>query len=298
MFSYRVRSLMSSVTTKHTGFLSLHASVFIFGGTALFANFITLDAFWITWSRSLVAGLFLLLLTQSLGQWKQVEGTKTWGLWWLTSILLGAHWVTYFHSMQVSSVAVGMIALYTYPLITVFLEPWFTKDRLDIHDLLAAIAVVFGIVLIVPEFSWDNDISVGVFWGTISALFFSVRNLLQRYCLSGYSVKQSVSIQTLMIFVILSFYIMPKWSSVTMSWQQLSLMVVLGVVFTALPHTLFANSLKYLKAKSVSLIGCLQPVYGAVLAYIIFDEKVDWLVFLGGFIIISTAAYESIRVRK
>jgi drug/metabolite transporter (DMT)-like permease len=289
---------MFSSHSKHSGILSLHASVFIFGGTALFANIITLDAIWITWARSFIAGLFLMLVTQSLGQWKAVRGAKTWTLWWLTSILLGAHWVTYFHAMQVSSVAVGMIALYTYPLITVFLEPWFTKDKLDIHDFFAAIAVVIGIILIVPEFSWLNEISVGVFWGTISALFFSVRNLLQRYYLSDYSVKQSISIQTLIIFLILSFYILPQLSSVEITWQQLSLLVLLGVAFTALPHTLFANSLKFLKAKSVSLIGCLQPVYGAILAYFIFDENVDWMVLIGGFIIISTAAYESIRVRN
>jgi drug/metabolite transporter (DMT)-like permease len=298
MFFYRVELFMISTNDKHSGFWSLHASVLIFGGTALFANFIALDAIWITWARSVIAGILLLLVTQSLGQWKKVEGAKTWCLWWLTAILLGAHWVTYFHSMQVSSVAVGMISLYTYPLITVFLEPWFTKDKLDIHDLFAAIAVVIGIVFIVPEFSWSNDISVGVFWGSISALFFSVRNLLQRYYLSGYSVKQAVSIQTLMIFSLLSVYILPKLDSTTIDWQQLSLLVLLGVFFTALPHTLFANSLKYLKAKSVSLIGCLQPVYGAFLAYLVFDQSVDWQVLLGGVIIISTAAYESIRVRK
>ena len=37
----------------------------------------------------------------------------------------GNDWVSYFYAMQVSSVAIGVVALYTYPVITVFLEPLF-----------------------------------------------------------------------------------------------------------------------------------------------------------------------------
>ncbi|SQD79053.1 exported protein of unknown function, might belong to Permease [Moritella yayanosii] len=45
-----------------------------------------------------------------------------------------------------------------------------------------------------------------------------------------------------------------------------TLLVVLGICFTAMPHTLLVTALRYLKAKTVGLTTCLQPLYGSLLA--------------------------------
>jgi threonine/homoserine efflux transporter RhtA len=48
---------------------------------------------------------------------------------------------------------------------------------------------------------------------------------------------------------------------------------LLGTVFTALPHALIAASLRHLRAKTFSLIACMQPLYGVFLAIILLNEK-------------------------
>ena len=59
-------------------------------------------------------------------------------------------------------------------------------------------------------------------------------------------------------------------------------LLLLGTVFTAAPHTLLANSLRYLKAASISLISRLQPVYGAGLGFILLAEIPEVTTFIGG----------------
>lgn len=73
---------------------------------------------------------------------------------------------------------------------------------------------------------------------------------------------------------------------------------VLIFSFTALPHTLFANGLLHLKAKTASLIACVQVVYAAIFAAIILGEWLTWNVVAGGLIVVSAAMYESLPKKR
>ena len=74
------------------------------------------------------------------------------------------------------------------------------------------------------------------------------------------------------------------------------LLIILATIFTALPHSLFTNSLRYLKAKSVGLIASLQPLYGALFAYLILQEQPTAMTIVGGGIILGAAIYETYSV--
>ena len=80
--------------------------------------------------------------------------------------------------------------------------------------------------------------------------------------------------------------------------EQWWLLVLLGVVFTAVPHTLFAHGLLHLKAKTASLIACVQVVYATIFAALILGEWVSWNVVIGGLIVVSAAMVESLPKRK
>ena len=198
--------------------------------------------------------------------------------------------------MQVSSIAIGIIALYTYPVITVFLDPFFHGEKPHIKDIISAIVVLFGIYLLVPEFSVNNQTRLGILWGVLSAFLFAMRNIIQGRYFKSYPARHALFYQTLVVIVLLlpfSAAVIPVVSQT--QWLQL---IILGIFFTALPHTLFANSLLHLKAKTASLVGCMQVVYGTLFAAIFLAELPDWKTVTGGLIVISAAAYETISSGK
>jgi drug/metabolite transporter (DMT)-like permease len=273
------------------GLLSVHASVLIFGLTALFSKFIHLTAVEITLVRSIFAviaiALYILFLKETLllRNWRDYRNVFILGL------LLGSHWVTYFHAMQVSSVAIGIIALYTYPVITVFLEPFFHGERPHIKDVISAVIVLFGIYLLVPEFVINNQTTQGVIWGVLSAFLFAMRNIIHGRYFKTYPARHALLYQTLVIVIFLlpfSGHIMPEINA-----QQWLTLLLLGIFFTALPHTLYANSLLHLKAKTVGLIGCMQVFYGTLFAAIFLTELPELKTIIGGLIVISAAIYET-----
>ncbi|MDX1318818.1 MAG: EamA family transporter [Oceanospirillum sp.] len=278
------------------GLLSLHGGLLLFGGTALFSQTLNLNALDMTAWRCLIAGVMLLgwlqLRGRSLGfeHWRHNLGIL--GL----SVLMGLHWVTYFHSMQIAGVTVGILALFTFPVMTVLLEPVFDRVRLKGKDLFAALLVVGGITLMTPSLNPDDPIALGVFWGVISAFLFTLRNLFMKKYYSQYSPVQTMGWQSLLVAIMLLPFVNGKLF--TLPGEQWFQLFLLATVFTAAPHTLLANSLRYLKAASISLISCLQPVYGALLAFLILGEQAETMTLIGGSLIIAAAVNETLSKKK
>lgn len=278
------------------GLLAVHAAVLIFGFTALFSKLISLPALEITFYRSVFAFIAIAIYIAYRKQPFPLRSLRDYLMVGLLGTLLAIHWVTYFHAMQVSSVAVGVIALYTFPVITVFLEPLFHGERPHIADIISSFAVLFGIYLIVPDFSLDNETMIGVAYGVFSALMMSLRNIMQRRYFSSYNASHALLYQTLVVALVL--YGFTSNDIMLIEEKQWWLLILLGVVFTALPHTLFAHGLIHLKAKTASLIACVQVIYASVFAALLLGEWLTWNVAAGGLIVITAAMYESIPRKK
>lgn len=279
--------------SKRKTLLGLHTANILFAGTGLFSKSIPLSAVDITALRCLIAAAALLGLVKMLKGNLRLQSLKDYGLMVLMGLLMCFHWVTFFHAMQVSTVAVGMLALYTYPVMTVFLEPLWQRQLPRRADVLCGFVVLIGVYLIIPDLSLKNSITLGVVWGMVSAFLFTVRNVLQRHYLTHYRGDTAMFYQALTAGVAIFPFMQQQPADLSPAiWAQL---FVLALFFTAIPHSLFTGALRHFKAKSSALIACLQPVYGVVLACIILREVPSVSTILGGAVIVSAAVIESNR---
>lgn len=133
---------------------------------------------------------------------------------------------------------------------------------------------------------------LGVLAGVFSAFMMSLRNIMQRRYFSSYSASQALFYQTLVVLLLLFAFTESGFASVEN--EQWWLLLLLGIVFTALPHTLFAHGLRHLKAKTAGLIACVQVIYAAIFAALFLGEWLSWNVVVGGMIVVSAAMYESL----
>ena len=288
------------MNSQQQSLLFLHCSVLLFGGTALFSKLIGLPALDITVYRTGVAAIVLLILLSLQKRKITLENTKDYGIAILLGVVVGIHWVTYFAGMQMAGVTVGIIAFFTYPVITVFLEPLLTRSKIkktpQIKDVLIATIVLFGIFLLIPEVTFGNQVTLGIATGGLSAFFFALRNILHKNYFSHYSGPHTMLYQTLVAFLMLVVFIeVPPLQVTNTEWL---LILLVGIIFTAMPHALFASSLRHLSATTVSLISCLQPLYGGVLAFIFLNERVSILTIIGGILVMSAALFETWLVSK
>lgn len=273
--------------------LHLHVAALLFGGTALFSKLLPYSAVDIIAYRTLICGIVIIGICLAFKQTLFIRNLKQLCLLILCSLLFTVHWTAYFQAMQLSTVAIGIIAMFTFPVMTVFLEPLIKDTRLHFSDICMALLVFLGVFLMVPTLSISNNITAGVAFGLLSAFAVSIRNILVSKYLS-----QKISAFTIMTYhamisaAVLFPFVTTNYS--TFSLKEVVLLLLLGTVFTAIPHTQKTFALKYASAKKVSMIVSLQVVYASVFAYLLLGEGLELTTLIGGGLIMFAAFYESV----
>ena len=280
--------------TKHVLWLTV-ATICISTSGAL-GKFIDLPTPVLIWWRAALATIFLFVFCKYRNLSFKIYNHKDRKTFVLASIFMAAHWITYFYALKLSNVAIGMLTIFTFPVITAVLEPFFSKVSFDKVHILLGVLVLTGIYILAPEFDLQSSQLQGVLFGLLSALCYALRNLLLKYRGDAYNGSVLMFYQVLLISVLLSPVLFVLDSSNIQS--QYPYVIILGLLTTAIGHTLFIRSLKYFKASTASIIGSSQPIFGIIIAYFFLNEIPTTHTFLGGSLILLTIVIESIRSNK
>ena len=286
----------SIAAERKKALLQVHVGVLLLGGTALFSKIIPLDGAAISFARACVAAIVLTVLVKATEGRIRLNSLKDYRNGVILGVLMAIHWVTYFYAMQFSTVATGMIALYTYPVMIVLIEPLLNKQLPHKFDFLMALMVLAGVALMVPELSLDSEYTLGILLGVLSAVFFAARNIMSHKVFSHYTGMKNMMFQSTIIACVLLPFEIHHFADLpvtTLGW-----ICLLGVVFTALPHSLIVNGLRSIKAKTMSLVSCLSPFYGTIFAAVLLAEYPSWQTLVGGALVVSAAVYETLSGHK
>ncbi len=273
--------------------IELHVAVIIMSATALFAKVIHLPPKDIIAFRCLIAALTLYLFCRLTGTCLTVARRSDLGWLTLLGLLIAVHWVSFFTAIQMSGVAVGLTAFYSFTIMTVLMEPFFFGERVDGRDLAVALIVIFGIYLAVPGGISGGQVAVGAGFGICSAFFYSLRNILYRKHLSRYPSSAMMFYQIAVAGLALLPFVTPDID--LLAENRWAYIIVLGVVFTAIAHTLFVGSLRTISASTAGLITSLEPIYGMIFAAVILAEIPGMRTVAGAVIVVGVAVYTSVR---
>jgi drug/metabolite transporter (DMT)-like permease len=280
---------------KTKGLLAAHVSVILFGATGLFGKLILLPSPIIVIGRvffaSLLLGAILIVMKRSikLRLWRDYKIMIVLGVLWAINL------VSFFQSVQVSTVAIGVLSFATFPVFTTFLEPLFNKEKITYANILIAITTMFGIVLVIPEFDFGNSVVKGLLWGLMSGFSLALLSIFSRRYVPSYSSLVVTFYQNMVATVVLiPFLFLLKFE---LTAGNISLLLLLGTIFSAIPHLLLMHSLNSTKAQLVSIILSLESVYGIIFAIVFLNEIPTVRIIIGGMIIIGVSAYATLRFR-
>lgn len=271
------------------------ATLFISTSGAL-GKFIDMPPPVIVWWRAFLASGFIYLFCRYKKISLRINSKKDLITFILSALFMGAHWITYFYSLKLSNVALGMLSLFTYPVITALLEPLFYKVKLNPIHILLSFIVLLGIYILAPDFDLESTQLKGILLGMLSALFYSLRLLILKQHAATYNGSMLMFYQ---IFILSSVLLPALFIMDTSGIQtQFPAVLLLALLTTAIGHTLFLQSLKYFTVSTASIISSIQPIFGIGIAYFFLNEIPTWNTFWGGLLILSTVIIESIRSRR
>src|ERR1700759_2321593 len=146
--------------------LLLHFTVVIWGFTGTLGKLISIAAVGLVWFRVLIASVSLLawfLIKRSKFRVSKSDLLK----FVLNGALVGAHWVLFFASIKLSTVAVTLVCLSSITLFTAIFEPIINKKRISKLEILAGVLIITGIAMI---FKFESQYTKGIITGLASAV--------------------------------------------------------------------------------------------------------------------------------
>lgn len=270
---------------------SIHIAVLLFGLAGLFAKWIQLPAVIIVLGRVIFSSVSLLLLLKIKKTSVRLHIKRDYILMIIAGIILAIHWTTFMQSIQTSTVAVGTLTFSTFPLFVTFLEPVIFHERLKLSSVVSAAVMLIGVLFIVPEFQIENAMTQGVIWGMICSLSYAVLSLMNRSFMGRYTSSVTAFYEQLTASVVLLptlFIIRPS-----VTGQDILVLILLGVVFTAIAHTMYIEGLKRVKVQTAGIISGLESVYGIIAAFLFLEERPGLKELIGGVIILGVVFYST-----
>ena len=280
-------------------FFQLHIAVWLAGFTGVLGRLITLNEGLLVWYRLLISSVsmwILFSLTRKLQRISIKDILKLSGIGFLSAL----HWVCFYGSIKYANVSVALVCFSAVGFFTALFEPIFFKKGINAIEILLELLVIAGIYII---FHFDPKYKTGVILGVICALLLAFVMIFIRQFV------QRINSQTLLTYqlsgglITLSFF-MPLYlkefptSYLIPGLNDWIWLLVLAWFCSVLAFQFSVNSLKKLTAFTVNLSFNLEPVYGIILAFIIYHEnkELGWSFFTGLSLIVLALCLQMWRV--
>jgi len=259
-------------------------------------KYISLPSEAIIWFRSSIAMVFLYAYSKIKKTSLKIKDKKHIKPFIIGGVFTAIHWITYFYALKMSNVAIGMLSLFTFPVIITFLEPIVFKTKFSTISILFGVLVLLGVYILSPDFDIKKSEVQGLLFGLLSALCYCFRTLILKKYAGEYNGITLMFFQVLVITV----FLLPVlfFMDISSLPSQLPFLLMLGLVTTAIGHSLIVRSLKFFSASTTSILTSIEPIFGIILAYFFLNEIPAINTYIGGGLILATVIIESIRSRK
>jgi drug/metabolite transporter (DMT)-like permease len=272
-------------------FFQLHIAVFLAGFTGILGRLISFNEGMIVWYRLLFTATTMWIL---FGFRKKIHKIPVTDILKISGVgfIAAMHWVSFYGSIKYSNVSVALVCFSAISFFTALFEPLILRKKINWAEMFLGLMTIGGLYII---FHFDSQYKTGIIIGLFSAVLAALFPIYNRQFLQRINVETMLSWQQtgglITLSVLLPFYLKQfPVESFFPGIEDLLWLLVLAWICSVIAFQFSSNALKRLSAFTVNLTYNLEPVYGILLAFIVFKENKmlsKW--FYAGFAIIAVA---------
>lgn len=290
---------------KLKNYLHLHFLVFIAGFTAILGELITIKAIPLVWFRMVIAA-FLMFIYIKIAKVNLKISLKAIFRLSIAGIIIALHWITFFGAIDEANISIALAMFSTGAFFASFIEPIIYKRTIIWYEILFGVIVIIGVFIIMQS---EIKFITGIILGILSAFFSSLFAVLNGKFLKQHTATVISFYEFLSGVFFISLYILIFGNGFSSDFFNLSqsdygYLFILASVCTAYAFIAAVYVMKLISPYTVVLTYNLEPIYGIVMAVILFPEKerMSPLFYYGALIIIVTVLLngllKNIRVLK
>jgi drug/metabolite transporter (DMT)-like permease len=262
--------MQKSSINKH---LQLHFIVFIWGFTAVLGKLIPISAIPLVWHRLLIAVVSLSIILY-FSRLKHKPTSKYYLRFAFGGIIIGLHWLTFFYAIKISNVSITLATLSTGAFFASILEPLFFNKKIKLYEIILAGLTVIGIIYI---FNVQIENSKGIIIALISAFLSALFSIVNAQYIKNYNSIILTFYELIFAFLLITIFMIINGefnqSLFNLSITDIAYLIILGTICTAFALTYSNKLLSKVSPFTMMLTVNLEPVYGIILAILIFKES-------------------------
>lgn len=282
-------------------FLQLHIAILLAGFTGILGRLITLNEGLLVWYRLFFTVIFLWAM-YALAPKSSTSGKTGLLAVYVVGGLVALHWVFFYASIKYANVSIGLVCFSAVSFFTAVFDPIITGRKNDIREWMLGLLVMVGIYLI---FHFDPKYKTGIILGIVSSALAALFTIFNKSLLKKHSAMDLTRHQLtggwLLLTVLLPAYLhfFPV-QTLLPSWSDIGWLLFLSLFCTVLAYNLSMSALRSISPFTVNLSYNLEPLYGILLAFLLYreDKELESGFYYGMAIIVITVLIQSWRVWK
>ncbi|MCF8293216.1 MAG: DMT family transporter [Chitinophagaceae bacterium] len=254
--------------------LKMHLAVFLWGFTGVLGRAIELKEFPLVWHRTWMTAVIFFVILSVRKEFVKISWAELLRFMGIGSII-AIHWVAFYGSIKYANASIALTCLATAGIFTALLEPLIFKSKFNIKELLVGLIALIGMYCI---YHFEIEYAIGIGLGVLAALLSSVFTILNKKIVNDYPSRVVAFYEigagflclTLLLPLYLYYFPQTTFKPSHMDWVWLG---VLSLCCTVWGQSLALSALKKLSSFTTVLMVNLEPVYGILLAILIFHEN-------------------------
>ncbi len=260
--------------SHNASLLWMHLVVLIYGFTAILGKLIEMPAIQVVWYRMAFAAMGLLAYLIFRKKPMVKIPTKQVIILLGIGLVVAAHWIAFFGAIKISNISVTLGIISSGALFASVLEPLFFRKRVDWLEVYIGIFIILGLYII---FSYELEYLTGIIVAIVATILATVFTILNKKYTTRYPPTLISFYEMLGGFIGITAYLLFSGSfsiefirPTTMDFVYL---LILGLICTAFAFAVSVDVMKELSAYTVILSINMEPIYGIILAFVIFGES-------------------------
>jgi drug/metabolite transporter (DMT)-like permease len=275
----------------------LHVAVFLFGFTAILGKLLIIDEYSLVWWRMMIAGIFFLFIPGFQGKLKSLSRKQVF-IFLPIGVLVALHWITFYGSIKAGDSASLTLACFGLTAsFTSIIEPLVNRQRWKWYEVSLGLIAFVGLYLIYiasPDMEKEgSNIRLAITLGVISSALAALFSSLNAKYIKNTEAEPVTFLELAGGFVFVTLFLL---FHPTLTFEGLGggydvwWMLLLTLVCTNLAFVLNLKAMKVVNAFTANIAINLEPIYGILLAAVIFGENksLNTMFYLGTAVILFT----------
>lgn len=282
-------ALSGKIPNHKKGLIYISFTAFLWSTSGFFIKYLTINAFQISFYRSLIAAITVFVICVLRKQKLKFEFDKVSNF---AAVFYAGILILFVIATKMTTAANAIFLQFTAPIYLVALEPVILKTKFEPKNIITILICIAGMILF-----FFGKLELGNIYGNViaigSGICFAMFSLLLKYKKVKHKSENTLNniiMGNVLVAIIAGFIIFPDF---TLDLKQALILTYMGAIQIGVSYIIFNEGIKYVSATESMIIATLEAMFNPIWVFIGIGEAPSIYSIFGAVIIFGAILWRN-----